>query len=103
MLYLVFMNQNIKVGLVGFGISAKVFHAPFLKQSKHFTVTAVLERHKQESKTMFPDVEIVTSCDDLLSKDVDLVVITTPNDTHYSYSLKALQAGKHVVVEKPFT
>lgn len=97
------MNQIIKVGLTGFGISAKVFHAPFLKQSPHFRVTIVLERHKQESKTMFPDADIVTSFEELLNKDVDLVVITTPNDTHYSYSLKALQAGKHVVVEKPFT
>jgi len=97
------MIETIKVGLTGFGISAKVFHAPFLKQSQHFTVTAVLERHKQESKILFPGAVIVTNFEDLLNKDVDLIVITTPNDTHYSYSLKALQAGKHVVVEKPFT
>lgn len=94
---------TIRVGIVGFGISAKVFHAPFLKVSPHFTVTTIFERSKQESKAMFPDATIVRSMDALLQTDIDLVVITTPNDSHYPYSLMALQAGKHVVVEKPFT
>ena len=97
------MNSKIKVGLIGWGISAKVFHAPFLKSSPHFEVTHVLERHKQESKTMFPEAEVVTNIEDLLQTDIDLVVITTPNDTHYPYTLQALNAGKNVVVEKPFT
>ncbi len=97
------MSKKIKVGLVGWGISAKVFHAPFLKVSPRYEVTTVLERHKQESKSMFPDAEIVTSYEEMLQKEIDLVVITTPNDTHYPYSLQALEMGKHVVVEKPFT
>ena len=97
------MNNKIKTGLVGWGISAKVFHAPFLKTSPHFEVAYVVERHKQESKTMFPDAKILTRFDELLQQDIDLVVITTPNDTHYSYALQALQANKNVVVEKPFT
>ncbi len=96
-------NKTIKVGLIGWGISAKVFHAPFLKASPHYEVTHVLERHKQESKAMFPDADIVRNIEDLLQKDIDLVVITTPNDTHYPYTLQALEAGKNVVVEKPFT
>ncbi len=96
-------NKRIKVGLIGWGISAKVFHAPFLKASPHYEVTHVLERHKQESKAMFPDADIVRNIEDLLQKDIDLVVITTPNDTHYSYTLAALEADKNVVVEKPFT
>ncbi len=97
------MNNKIKVGLVGWGISAKVFHAPFLKASSHFEVTHILERHKQESKAVFPNAEIVTSIDDLLQREIDLVIITTPNDTHYPYTLQVLQSGRHVVVEKPFT
>ena len=97
------MNNKIKTGLVGWGISAKVFHAPFLKLSPHYEVTHVLERHNQESKTVFPNANIITSLDELLLQDIDLVVITTPNDTHYPYALQALQANKHVVVEKPFT
>ena len=99
------MNKNkaIKVGLIGWGISAKVFHAPFLKASPHYEVTHVLERHKQESKAMFPHAEIVTTIEDLLRQNIDLVVITTPNDTHHPYTLQALEAGKNIVVEKPFT
>ena len=97
------MDNKIKVGLVGWGISAKVFHAPFLKASPHYEVTQVLERHKQESKAIFPAANIVTSFDELLQQDIDLVVITTPNDTHYPYTQQALENGKHVVVEKPFT
>ncbi len=96
-------NKTIKVGLIGWGISAKVFHAPFLKASPHYKVTHVLERHKQESKAMFPDAEIVTTIENLLQQNIDLVVITTPNDTHYPYTLQALEANKNVVVEKPFT
>lgn len=97
------MSNKIKVGLVGWGISAKVFHAPFLKMSPHFEVTHMLERHNQQSKTVFPDADIVTSYDELIQQNIDLVVITTPNDTHYSYTLQALENGRHVVVEKPFT
>lgn len=96
-------HMQLKAGITGFGISAKVFHAPFLKASPHFVVTTVFERSKEESKTMFPDSVIVRSFEALLATDVDVVVITTPNDTHYPYALQALQAGKHVVVEKPFT
>ena len=97
------MNSKIKVGLVGWGISAKVFHAPFLKTSPHYEVTHVLERHKEDSKIFFPDTNVVTTYDELLQADIDLVVITTPNETHYPYALQALEKGKHVVVEKPFT
>ncbi len=97
------MENKIKVGLVGWGISAKVFHAPFLKASPHYEVTSVLERHNQQSKVLFPEANIVTSFDELLQQDIDLVVITTPNDTHYPYTQQALETGRHVVVEKPFT
>ncbi|MDQ2753847.1 MAG: Gfo/Idh/MocA family oxidoreductase [Bacteroidota bacterium] len=96
-------NNKIKVGLIGWGISAKVFHAPFIKASPHYEVTHVLERHKHESKEVFPEAEIVTNIEDLLRQNIDLVVITTPNDTHYPYTLAALEANKNVVVEKPFT
>lgn len=97
------MASKIKTGLAGWGISAKVFHAPFLKVSPHFEVTSVLERHHQQSKEMYPDAGVVTSFDDLLQQDVELIVITTPNDTHYPYAMQALERGKNVVVEKPFT
>jgi scyllo-inositol 2-dehydrogenase (NADP+) len=98
------MNSIINVGLVGYGISAKVFHAPFIATNKNYQLVSVVERHKQESKENFPDVQVVRSMEELLQNDsIDLVVITTPNETHFPYAKAALEAGKNVVLEKPVT
>lgn len=98
------MSTPIKVGLVGFGISAKVFHAPFITTNTQYELVSVVERNKQESKEKFPFVQVVKSIDELLQQpNIDLVVITTPNETHFPYAKAALEAGKHVVLEKPVT
>ena len=80
-------------------------HAPFIvTQPQNYEVTAVLERRLEESKQLFPAAKIVRSMEELLLiEDVELLIITTPNDTHLPYTKAALQAGKHVVLEKPFT
>ena len=95
--------KKVKVGLVGFGMAAKVMHAPFLATTPGYEVVSVLERHKEESKQLFPHATIVRNLEDLLNTDIDLVVITTPNETHFPYAHQSLNAGKHVVLEKPFT
>jgi len=98
------MNKIIQVGLAGFGAAAKVMHAPFLATNKNYAVAAVLERHKNDSQQLFPHAKIVQSIETLLSlEEIDLIIITTPNDTHFSYASQALSAGKNVVLEKPFT
>ncbi|WP_207514262.1 oxidoreductase [Longitalea luteola] len=98
------MNSPINVGLVGFGISAKVFHAPFITTNNNYRLVSVVERHKAESREKFPSVQVVRSIEELLNNDsIDLVVITTPNETHFPYAKAALEAGKHVVLEKPVT
>jgi predicted dehydrogenase len=98
------MAQQINVGLVGFGMTAQVMHAPFLKTLPQYQVTAVVERHSEKSKTFFDDITVVKNMEALLERtDVDVVVITTPNDSHFEYAKKAAEAGKHVVLEKPFT
>jgi len=64
----------------------------------------VLERHTSNAKARYPDVRIARNLDELLSdQSINLVVVTTPNDTHYSYAKAALEAGRHVVVDKPMT
>ncbi|ASW75944.1 oxidoreductase [Chryseobacterium piperi] len=96
--------QLVKVGLCAFGMSGKVFHAPFLKEHPGFFMSAVVERSKEESKNKYPEATIYRSVEDMLkSSDVEVVVVNTPVQTHFEYAKMALEAGKHVIVEKPFT
>lgn len=96
--------QLVKAGLCAFGMSGKVFHAPFLKEHPGFFISAVVERSKEESKEKYPEATIYSSVEDMLQNaDVELVIINTPVQTHYEYAKKALEAGKNIVVEKPFT
>jgi scyllo-inositol 2-dehydrogenase (NADP+) len=94
----------IKTALCSFGMSGWVFHAPFINVHPGFTFYAVWERSKNLAKQKNPDVIVYTSYDDMLAdKEVELVVVNTPNYTHFQYAKEALLAGKHVIVEKPFT
>ncbi len=94
----------IKTGIAAFGVSGKFMHAPYLKTLPDlFDVVSVQERHASASKDLFPDATIVRTFDELVAGDAELLVITTPNDTHFPYAKQALLAGKHVVLEKPFT
>jgi scyllo-inositol 2-dehydrogenase (NADP+) len=97
------MNQ-INVGILSFGMSGRVFHAPFINEHPGFKFYAVLERSKDLAKEKYPGVKTFRKLEDLLAdRDVELVVVNTPNYTHFEYAKKALLAGKHVIVEKPFT
>ncbi|MDO3425246.1 Gfo/Idh/MocA family oxidoreductase [Chryseobacterium sp. APV1] len=96
--------QLVKVGLCAFGMSGKVFHAPFLKEHPGFFISAIVERNKEESKEKYPEAEIYCSVEEMLENaDIELVVVNTPVQTHFEYAKMALEAGKNVVVEKPFT
>lgn len=96
--------QLVKVGLCAFGMSGKVFHAPFLKEHPGFFMSAIVERSKDESKEKYPDAVICRSVQEMLQNaDIDVVVVNTPVQTHFEYSKMALEAGKNVIVEKPFT
>lgn len=96
--------QLVKVGLCAFGMSGKVFHAPFLKEHPGFFMSAVVERSKDDSKEKYPDAEIYRSVEEMLKNaDIEVVVVNTPVQTHFEYVKIALEAGKNVIVEKPFT
>ncbi|EJL72423.1 Gfo/Idh/MocA family oxidoreductase [Chryseobacterium populi] len=96
--------QLVKIGLCAFGMSGKVFHAPFLKEHPGFFISAIVERSKEESKEKYPDATIYHSVEDMLKNaDIEVAVVNTPVQTHFEYAKMALEAGKHVVVEKPFT
>ena len=94
----------INVALASYGMSGKVFHAPLLEAHPHLQLHKILERHRSESAERYPEAEIVRQYEDLLTDgSIDLVVVNTPNPYHYDMAKMALEAGKHVVLEKPFT
>lgn len=96
--------QPIRTALAAYGLSGKIFHAPFLMANPAFELVAVVERSKSESATLLPAPHIVRSFDALLADDsIELVVVNGPSGLHFEMASKALMAGKHVVVEKPFT
>ncbi|KAI9483835.1 MAG: hypothetical protein EXX96DRAFT_559860 [Benjaminiella poitrasii] len=97
-------DKKVNVGVVGFGMSARVFHCPLITSSPYLHLAAVVERHSDKSKDIYSWVTVHKSTDELFANpDIDLVVITTPNGSHYPLAMQAMQAGKHVIVEKPFT
>ncbi len=96
-------ERILNVGLIGFGLSGRYFHAPFLSINPRFKLKKVVERSKNEAQEFDPTIENARSVEELLSDtSIDLVFICTPNDTHFSYAMDALENGKHVVIEKPF-
>ncbi len=97
-------SNPVNTALCSFGMSGRIFHAPFLKISPHFHVSAVWERTKELSKAFFPGVKIYRTLNEILCDEgIELVIVNTPNSTHYEYARKALISRKHVVIEKPFT
>ena len=90
------------VGLVGFGFAGKVFHAPVIRAVKGLQLTTIVQRHGPPDPK-YGDVTFVRTVEEMLARDIDLVVVATPNTSHHSIARQALLAGKHVVVDKPFT
>jgi scyllo-inositol 2-dehydrogenase (NADP+) len=98
------MEHPIQTAIASFGMSGQVFHGPFLKVNPRFQVRTILERSKMISKSLYADAEIARSFEDILQdKEIELVIVNTPDRFHYEMARLALEAGKHVVVEKPFT
>jgi scyllo-inositol 2-dehydrogenase (NADP+) len=96
------MERALNVGLVGFGFAAKVFHTPVIRAVEGLRLTTIVQR-SGTGDAGYPGVAFVRSVDDLLARPVDLVVIATPNTSHHPIAKQCLLAGRHVVVDKPFT
>ena len=94
----------IEVGLVGFGLAGRAFHAPVIRAVPGLHLAAIVQRSGTEAAEKYPDIRIARSIDELLSiREIRLVVIATPNETHYPFARQCLEAGRDVVVDKPFT
>ncbi|MDC0611472.1 oxidoreductase [Vibrio sp.] len=97
------MSTSIKTAIVGYGYSAKTFHIPFITNLSSFEFVAISSSKADEVKKDFPDVVCYPSPIELIEQtDAELIIITSPNDTHYPLAKHALNHGKHVLVEKPF-
>lgn len=98
------MATQLRVGLIGYGVAGQVFHAPTIVAVPDLKLTKVVERHGEASRQRYPWVEVVKDADALFRDPaIDLVVIATPNSSHFELVQQALLAGKHTVVDKPFT
>ena len=96
--------KPIRVGLIGFGFVSKTFHAPLLKATDGYKITAVSSSRPGDVSGILPDVEVVSDPKALATHpNVDLVVIASPNETHAPLAELAMRAGHNVVVDKPFT
>jgi predicted dehydrogenase len=95
--------QKIKTALLSYGMSGKVFHAPFIKMHEGFELVGSWERSKKLIQNDYATVKSYSSIEELLADDIDLVIVNTPVDTHYEYAKQVLNAGKHALVEKAFT
>ena len=92
----------IDVGLIGFGLAGRYFHAPLIHAVPGLRLAAVLQRSGDESAKRYPGARIVRSIEELLAIDsIRLVVIASPNQTHFPFAVQCLEAGRDVVVDKP--
>ena len=93
----------IDVGLIGFGLAGRTFHAPFISSVEGLRLAAILQRHGSDATQEYPDAHVVRDLDELLAIDgIRLIVIATPNQTHFELAKQCLLAGRSVVVDKPF-
>src|SRR6266404_3991746 len=94
----------IDVGVVGFGLGGRAFHAPIIHAVPGLRLTAIVERSGSSAREIDPDAKIVRDIDELQAiRSISLIAIATPNETHFPLAKKCLEAGRHTVVDKPFT
>lgn len=98
------MAEKIKVGLLGYGYASKTFHAPLNMGTPGLELAGVSSSDASKVHADWSTMNVVSDPQALFDDpSIDLIVIPTPNDTHFPLAQKALAAGKHVVVDKPFT
>lgn len=98
------MQKPINTGILSYGMSGKLFHTPFIAAHPGFNLDAVVERKEKNAHLRFPGIKSYSTIDELMADpEIELVVINTPNYTHFEFAQKAIRAGKHILLEKPFT
>lgn len=96
--------KPINTALCSFGMSGYVFHAPFIEVHPEFNLYGVWERTKNNAQAQYPNIKTFRSLDEMLAdENIELVVVNTPSVTHYDFTKQAINSGKNVIIEKPFT
>jgi predicted dehydrogenase len=94
---------EIGVAVIGFGLAGRVFHAPFVSAVPGLKLEAIVQRRGDEAAKAYPKARILRSVEEALADSaIQLIVVGTPNETHFDLAKQALLAGKHVVIDKPF-
>jgi predicted dehydrogenase len=95
--------QPTDVGLIGFGFAGRTFHAPVIRAAAGLRLAAILQRKGNDAANAYPDVRIARNLEELFASDsIQLVVVATPNVSHFDLARQCLLAGRHVVIDKPF-
>ena len=98
------METIIKTGVCSYGMSGKLFHAPFIDNHPGYELTAIVERHNNDSRERYSRSKLYRSIEELIADNsIQLIIINTPTHLHFENAKAALEAGKNIVVEKPFT
>lgn len=84
-------------------MSGKLFHAPFIEAHPGYELSAIVERHNNDSKERYPHAKLYRSVEELCAdNDLKLIIVNTPTHLHFEHAKMVLQAGKNMVIEKPF-
>ena len=95
-------QSEIKVAIVGFGLAGRVFHAPFIQAVPGLRLSYIVQRQGNSAAEAYPAAKILRSVEEALASDADMIVVGSPNATHFAFAKSCLEAGKHVVIDKPF-
>jgi len=98
------MSAPIRTAVLGYGLAGRVFHCPFVSAIPGLELTAIVQRRGDEAAQAYPGAHILRTPEEAIAdSSLELIVVATPNETHFDFAAQALQAGKHVVVDKPIT
>ncbi|MGC9954715.1 MAG: oxidoreductase [Rhizomicrobium sp.] len=98
------MPKTLNVALIGYGLAGRAFHAPLIASVEGLRLSAIVSSRTDQVRNDYPDTAVLSGPDEAFAdSSVDLVVVATPNDSHFKLAARALGHGKHVVVDKPFT
>src|SRR5665213_3521870 len=97
------MSTPIRTAVLGYGFAGRIFHSPFIAAVPGLELSVIVQRHGDNAAADYPKTRIVRTVEEVFADPaIDLIVVGTPNETHFELAKAALEAGKHVVIDKPF-